>query len=542
MKKTLLAIALVTILFTIISATPIYAAGNYEANLKIVQNERTDEYVLDYHKNKWLFDNSNYVEVINQAKIITAGITDDYAKVKAIHDWVSNNVWYDIDARYDTSLPLYIQPYDVLKYKRTVCEGYARLTVALLQASDFPAKLIHGELINGTSDNGHAWTEVWVNGRWVFIDTTADSFNAYVDGQFGEKLPCKSEYFDMSLADYSREYNIDEFDFKELDRDVWTGSLYFYDIANDKILKEIKNFPLNGLVTETYGFDINDLYNDNQCTDRFKLNTMRVDSTDNVIVVNVSHTKTRPHVRYNVVDPQGYMINYEDSFYTNFDYNYGEDGYYKNYYGYINKEIPSYLVVPVGELLKEPVDPVLKDYTFIGWYNIETGKKWNFATDKFTTKHDGMILQLRWEKATKSYTVTFNTNKGTVLKPLVIAKDSRLSSPKDPMREGYIFTGWYKDAKCTTKWNFDKDRIKAATTLHAGWEKTYTITYNSNGGTGVFDVIVRANTVASKPIETKRSGYIFLGWYKDAKCTKPWDFATDKVTANTTLYAGWKKI
>ncbi len=39
-----------------------------------------------------------------------------------------------------------------------------------------------------------------------------------------------------------------------------------------------------------------------------------------------------------------------------------------------------------------------------------------------------------------------------------------------------------------------------------------------------------------------KAGYKFANWYKDAKCTKPWDFATDKVTANTTLYAGWKKI
>jgi uncharacterized repeat protein (TIGR02543 family) len=36
-----------------------------------------------------------------------------------------------------------------------------------------------------------------------------------------------------------------------------------------------------------------------------------------------------------------------------------------------------------------------------------------------------------------------------------------------------------------------------------------------------------------------KTGYTFGGWYKEVGCLNAWAFITDKVTANTTLYAKW---
>jgi hypothetical protein len=33
--------------------------------------------------------------------------------------------------------------------------------------------------------------------------------------------------------------------------------------------------------------------------------------------------------------------------------------------------------------------------------------------------------------------------------------------PPEPVRESYIFEGWYKEAECKTKWNFDNDKVPA---------------------------------------------------------------------------------
>ncbi len=38
--------------------------------------------------------------------------------------------------------------------------------------------------------------------------------------------------------------------------------------------------------------------------------------------------------------------------------------------------------------------------------------------------------------------------------------------PPEPTREGYIFDGWYKEAECTNKWNFEKDKTGAFYQYH----------------------------------------------------------------------------
>ena len=42
------------------------------------------------------------------------------------------------------------------------------------------------------------------------------------------------------------------------------------------------------------------------------------------------------------------------------------------------------------------------------------------------------------------------------------------------------------------------------------------------------------------PESPTREGYIFVGWYKDAALTKPWQ-TNEQVSADTKLYARWDK-
>ena len=46
-----------------------------------------------------------------------------------------------------------------------------------------------------------------------------------------------------------------------------------------------------------------------------------------------------------------------------------------------------------------------------------------------------------------------------------------LQLPDPPSREGYIFTGWYKDYACFEPWNDTTDTIQSDITLYAGWQK-----------------------------------------------------------------------
>ena len=68
-----------------------------------------------------------------------------------------------------------------------------------------------------------------------------------------------------------------------------------------------------------------------------------------------------------------------------------------------------------------------------------------------------------------------------------------------------------------------------------------TVTFNANGGSDVAAQTVEWNDKATKPADPTRDGYVFTGWYSDEALTKAWDFDTNAVTGNVTLYAGWTK-
>lgn len=74
--------------------------------------------------------------------------------------------------------------------------------------------------------------------------------------------------------------------------------------------------------------------------------------------------------------------------------------------------------------------------------------------------------------------------------------------------------------------------------------KEYTVSFDGNYG-GAAEI--QSQTVASGkkvelPVEPTRDGYSFLGWFRDAELREKWDFSTDQVKANCTLYAGWDTI
>ncbi|WP_161405318.1 InlB B-repeat-containing protein, partial [Paenibacillus silvestris] len=85
------------------------------------------------------------------------------------------------------------------------------------------------------------------------------------------------------------------------------------------------------------------------------------------------------------------------------------------------------------------------------------------------------------------------------------------------------------------------------TTLYAKWTAipvaTYTVTFDSKDGSAVANLTgITAGAPITKPVDPTRAGYTFSGWYKDEGYASAWDFTTDTVSANTTLYAKWTAI
>lgn len=68
---------------------------------------------------------------------------------------------------------------------------------------------------------------------------------------------------------------------------------------------------------------------------------------------------------------------------------------------------------------------------------------------------------------------------------------------------------------------------------------TYTVTFNSNGGSEVASQTVEEGTTVTEPADPTKEDYTFGGWYKEDTLTTEWDFTNDTVSGNTTLYAKW---
>lgn len=65
--------------------------------------------------------------------------------------------------------------------------------------------------------------------------------------------------------------------------------------------------------------------------------------------------------------------------------------------------------------------------------------------------------------------ITYNTNGGEAIGSTSHTRGSVVQLTKVPVREGYIFTGWYSDAALTQK--IDSVTVTASTTVYAGWKK-----------------------------------------------------------------------
>ena len=73
----------------------------------------------------------------------------------------------------------------------------------------------------------------------------------------------------------------------------------------------------------------------------------------------------------------------------------------------------------------------------------------------------------------------------------------------------------------------------------------YTVTFDMNGKEGTAPESINGikyGSTITKPSDPTAEGYAFAGWYKDVTCTQAWNFASDKVTSNITLYAKWYEL
>ena len=210
-------------------------------------------------------------------------------------------------------------------------------------------------------------------------------------------------------------------------------------------------------------------------------------------------------------------------------------------------------------------DPELKDYIWIDGNNV-----YLLVEDNWLIVDDNYDLRARWEAG--YCTVSFRDEKNNKIdEPEKVKYGSKLTRPSDPVGVGWEFVDWYADRNCTNKFNFDNTITGDITIYAKSKPASYTVSFDTVGGTKVDSQKVQYNQHATRPASNPtRTGYDFKGWgeyitndadtakaimdyeyetgfdkskfvYIDGNLYYQYDFASEVVEDNMTLTAIWQR-
>lgn len=115
--------------------------------------------------------------------------------------------------------------------------------------------------------------------------------------------------------------------------------------------------------------------------------------------------------------------------------------------------------------------PVRNGYTFVGWYNLESGR--SYTTTDRTATYDNITVTAKWTLIT--YNINYSLNGGSFSSVSPI-NTYTITSPQitlpEPVRKKYLFKGWYTTSNFTGK---QMTSISSGSygnvTFYAKWEK-----------------------------------------------------------------------
>ena len=127
-------------------------------------------------------------------------------------------------------------------------------------------------------------------------------------------------------------------------------------------------------------------------------------------------------------------------------------------------------------------------------------------------------------------TVTYDYGeRGGIYAEQIVQAGEKAIEPDVPSRQGYQFTDWYLD---DTKYDFNTAVTKDMT-LTAKWTaNSYTITFDTDGGSAVAPITQGYGTTINAPAAPTKTGYTFMGWNPVLPATMP--------AENMIITAKWK--
>lgn len=184
-------------------------------------------------------------------------------------------------------------------------------------------------------------------------------------------------------------------------------------------------------------------------------------------------------------------------------------------------------IVNTDKIVSQPAT-TKNNCEFLGWY--ETS---NFEGNAVSFPYEpkkNTVLYARWNQ---KYTVHFESNGGTSVSDFT---GNEIKSGITPFKEDYSFAGWYLNADFSGEAISFPLSLNADITLYAKWNKNYTVSFNSNGGTEISSI--KTGVLQELPF-TEKENYEFAGWYISSSLSGEKIAAPYTVTQDITLYAKW---
>ncbi len=141
----------------------------------------------------------------------------------------------------------------------------------------------------------------------------------------------------------------------------------------------------------------------------------------------------------------------------------------------------------------------------------------------------------------KIHEIAFQTGFEKSINPVLVENGNSLELP-EITREGYQFLGWFVSPRNDSALYNETEPVTQSFVLYAKWRlNSYTIIYDSKGGTLIPNQTALYGASISKPLNPIKNGCEFLGWSLEEDSTEIYQFV--KMPGNNlTLYAIWKEV
>ncbi len=182
-------------------------------------------------------------------------------------------------------------------------------------------------------------------------------------------------------------------------------------------------------------------------------------------------------------------------------------------------------------------------YSFTGWNTQSDGLGTAYTNREIYSFDQALELFAQWQLT--PYNVSYNTQGGSSESPDTYTMGSSVTLPTTPSRSGFTFTGWFTSSSSGSPLGSSYSPPGTGDiTLWAQWDQLYTLSYDTQGGSGVPSQTFTPGETLNLAAAPTRPGYAFTGWFTSSAggSALSGPSYSPPGSVDQTLYAHWLLI